>query len=124
MEGSPEALHQRMHKKAIACLQDLLRQVLGKRQSLPPVGDDGLFAAFTNVSLADSTGFARPDALQKTFPGAGGSAAKAGAKIHAVWDYKSSLVAHCALTPWHIPDQRSVDTVVALAQKALLFLFD
>src|SRR6266849_3210927 len=96
---SPEAIHQRMNKKAIAFLQDMIRQVLGKLQSLTPVGDDGLFAAFTKVYLADSTGFALPDALQKTFPGAGGSAAKAGAKIQAVWDYKSSLFGHFALTP-------------------------
>lgn len=124
VEVSPEALHQRMNKKAIAFLQAMLRQVLGKLQSLTPVGDDGLFAPFTKVYLADSTGFALPDALQKTFPGAGGSAAKAGAKIQAVWDYKSSLFAHFALTPWNIPDQRYVDTVVALAQKGILFLFD
>src|SRR5262249_42007653 len=86
--------------------------------------DDGLFAAFTKVYLTDSTGFALPDALQNTFPGAGGSATKAGAKIQAVWDYKSSLFAHFALTPWNVPDQRYVDTVVALAQKGILFLFD
>jgi len=124
VEVSPEAIHQRMNKKAIAFLQDMLRQVLGKLQALTPVGDDGLFAAFTKVYLADSTGFALPDALHQTFPGAGGSAAKAGAKIQAVWDYKSSLFDHFALTPWNIPDQRYVDTVVALAQKGVLFLFD
>ena len=121
---SPEAMHQRMHKKALAFLQARLRQVLAKLQSLTPVGDDGLFAAFHKVSITDSTGFALPDALHKTFPGAGGSAAKAGAKIQAVWDYKSSLFDHFALTPWNIPDQRYVDTVVALAQKGILFLFD
>ena len=69
----------------------------------PPSCDDGLFAAFHKVYIADSTGFALPDALHKTFPGAGGSAAKAGAKIQAVWDYKSSLFDHFALTPWNIP---------------------
>ena len=102
----------------------MLRQVLAKLQALTPVGDDGLFAAFHKVYITDSTGFALPDALHKTFPGAGGSAAKAGAKIQAVWDYKSSLFDHFALTPWNIPDQRYVDTVVALAQKGILFLFD
>ncbi|HEU4984443.1 MAG TPA: IS4 family transposase [Nitrososphaera sp.] len=124
VEVSPEALHQRMNKQALAFLQDMLRQVLAKLQALTPVGDDGLFAAFHKVYITDSTGFALPDALHKTFPGAGGSAAKAGAKIQAVWDYKSSLFDHFALTPWHIPDQRYVDTVVALAQKGILFLFD
>jgi hypothetical protein len=124
VEVSPEAIHQRMNKKAIAFLQDMLRQVLAKLQSLTPVCDDGLFSAFYKVYLADSTGFELPDELQKTFPGAGGSAAKAGAKIQAVWDYKSSLFDHFALTSWNIPDQRYVDTVVALAQKGILFIFD
>src|SRR4249920_1459837 len=124
VEVSPEALHQRMNKKALAFLQDMLRQVLAKLQALTPRGEDALFSAFTKVYLADSTGFALPDALHKTFPGAGGSAAKAGAKIQAVWDYKSCLFDHFALTPWNIPDQRYVDTVVALAQKGILFIFD
>lgn len=121
---SPEALHQRMHKKAMAFLQDMMQQALAKLQSLDHGWDDGLFPAFTNVYIADSTGFALPEALHKTFPGSGGSARKAGAKIQAVWDYKSSLFSHFALTPWNIPDQRYVDTVVALAQKGALFLFD
>ena len=86
--------------------------------------DDGLFPAFTKVYIADSTGFELPEELHKTFPGAGGSAAKAGAKIQAVWDYKSSVFGHFALTPWNIPDQRYIDQVVALAQKGVLFLFD
>src|SRR6266545_266460 len=50
--------------------------------------------------------------------------AKAGAKIQAVWDYKSSVFGHFALTPWNIPDNKYVDTVVALAQKGILFLWD
>ena len=124
VEVSPEAIHQRMNKKALAFLQDMLRQVLAKLQSLTPVCDDGLFSAFCKVYIADSTGFELPEELHKTFPGAGGSAAKAGAKIQAVWDYKSSLFDHFALTPWNIPDQRYVDTVVALAQKGILFIFD
>jgi hypothetical protein len=121
---SPEAIHQRMHKPAIAFLQDMIRQTLAKLSSLDPICDDGLFPSFTKVYIADSTGFALPEALHQTFPGAGGSATKAGAKIQAVWDYKSSLFGHFALTPWNIPDQRYIDQVVALAQKGVLFLFD
>jgi len=85
---------------------------------------DGLFTAFTKVYLADSTGFGLPDSLSDLFPGSGGSATKAGAKIQAVWDYKSSVFGHFALTPWNIPDQKYVDTVVALAQQGVLFIFD
>jgi Transposase DDE domain len=124
LEGSPEAIHQRMNKRAHAFLQDMLRQVLAKVQALEKVCDDGLLTAFTKVYLADSTGFALPESLHEILPGSGGSAAKAGAKIQAVWDYKSSVFGHFALTPWNIPDQKYIDQVIALARKGVLFIFD
>ena len=109
VEVSPEAMHQRMNKRALAFLQDMIRQALAKVQAIEHVCDDGLFTAFTKVYLADSTGFGLPDSLHDLFPGSGGSAAKAGAKIQAVWDYKSSVFGHFALTPWNMPDQKYVD---------------
>jgi len=124
LEVSPEAIHQRMNKRALAFLQDMICQALAKVQSLEKVCEDGLFTYFTKVYLVDSTGFGLPESLQDLFPGAGGSAAKAGAKIQAVWDYKSIVFGHFALTPWNIPDNKYVDTVVALAQKGMLFLCD
>jgi Transposase DDE domain len=124
VEVSPEALHQRMNKRALVFLQEMIRQALATVQALEQVCADGLFTAFTKVYLADSTGFGLPDSLSDRFPGSGGSATKAGAKIQAVWDYKSSVFGHFALTPWNIPDQKYVDTVVALAHKGVLFLFD
>jgi hypothetical protein len=124
LEISPEAIYQRMNKGALAFLQDMIRQALAKVHALEKVCEEGLFPGFTKVYLADSTGFALPDRLHALFPGSGGSAAKAGAKIQAVWDYKSSVLDHFALTPWNIPDQTYIDTVVALAQKGILFIFD
>jgi hypothetical protein len=124
VDVSPEAIHQRMNKQALAFLQDMMRQALAKAHTLERVCEEGLFTYFTKVYLADSTGFALPEALHKTFPGAGGSAAKAGAKIQAVWDYKNGVFGHFALTPWNLPDQRYIDTVVALARKGILFRFD
>src|SRR5215813_194909 len=121
---SPEAIHQRMNQRALAFLQDMLRQALAKVQAVEHVCHDGLFTDFPKVYLADSTGFALPDSLHEFFPGSGGSAATAGAKIQAVWDYKNSVFGHFALTPWNLPDQKYVDTVVALAHKGVLFLFD
>jgi hypothetical protein len=102
-----------MNQRALAFLQDLLRQALAKVQSVEHVCDDGLFTDFPKVYLAESTGFALPDSLHDLLPGSGGSAATAGATIQAVWDYKSSGFGPCALTPWNIPDQTDVDTVVA-----------
>jgi hypothetical protein len=90
VEVSPEAIHQRMNQRALAFLQDILHQALAKVQSIDKVCDDGLFTYFPKVYLADSTGFELPESLQALFPGSGGSAAKAGAKIQAVWDYRSS----------------------------------
>ena len=124
IDVSPEAIYQRMHKRAHAFLQEMIQHALAKTHAIASGCEDVFCAAFTKVYLADSTGFALPDSLKDTFPGSGGSAAKAGAKIQAVWDYKSSRFDHFALTAWNIPDQKYVDQVVALAQKGILFIFD
>ena len=121
---SPEALYQRMNKRALAFLQEMICTALAKIQACAPVCAESLFTPFARVHLADSTGFGLPDSLQDTFPGAGGSAAPAGAKIQLVWEYKQSVFTHFALIPWNIPDQKYIDTVVALAQNDDLFLFD
>jgi len=121
---SAEAIHQRMNKRAVAFLQDLLQQALAKIQALNYPCEDGLFKCFTQVYLCDSTGFGLPESLKTLFPGSGGNASPAGAKIQLVWEYKRSLFAHFALTAGNLPDQKYVDHVVALAQKGSLFLFD
>jgi DDE family transposase len=124
VDVSPEALHQRMNKRAIAFLQDMIQQALGKMQAVAPVCDDHLFDHFVKVHIADSTGFSLPENLKDSFPGSGGSATKAGAKIQLVWEYKQSLLEHFVLMPWKIPDNKYVDTVVAFARQGSLFLFD
>ena len=123
---SPEAIHQRMNRRAVAFLQDLLRQALARVPALAsPGGSEAeVFREFTKVYLADSTGFGLPASLAKEFPGAGGSGASAGAKLQAVWDYKNSVFGHLALTPWTVPDNKYIDQVVALAHAGVLFLFD
>lgn len=124
LEVSPEAIYQRMHKRAHAFLQEMIQQAFATIHAGTQGCDDGLFASFAKVHIADSTGFELPESLKDSFPGSGGSAATAGAKIQAVWDYKSSTFAHFALTPWNIPDQKYIDHVVALAHKDVLFIFD
>jgi hypothetical protein len=124
VEVSPEAIYQRMNKRAIAFVQEMIRKTLAIIRSLDHVCDDGLFVCFPKVYLVDSTGFELPDRLKERFPGAGGSAAQAGANIQLAWEYKRSAFGHFALTPWNIPDNKYIDTVVAFAEKAVLFLFD
>jgi hypothetical protein len=113
VDVSPEALHQRMHKTAMALLQDMIRQALANVQSMERVCDDGLLTHVTKGYLADSTGVELPEALPKTFPGSGGSAAKAGAQIQAVGDSTSRVCGHFALTPGNLPEQQYLDHVVA-----------
>jgi Transposase DDE domain len=124
VDVSPEALHQRLNTRALAFLREMIQSAFAKLHAGDTVWEEDLFAPFTRVHLADSTGFGLPDTLKDLFPGAGGSGAQAGAKLQLVWDYKSSTFAHFALIPWNIPDNKYIDTVVALAQKGALFLFD
>jgi hypothetical protein len=102
-----------MHPRALACLQDLLRPALAKGQAGEHVGHDGLWTACPQVSRAARTGLALPDRLPALCPGSGGSAATAGAKIQAVWDYKNRVWGHLALPPWTRPAQREVAPGVA-----------
>jgi hypothetical protein len=124
VEITPEALQQRMTARAVAFLQELLQTAFAKLYTGNTICEEGIFAPFARVHIADSTGFGLPESLAKEFPGAGGSGSKAGAKIQLVWEYKTHTFDHFALIPWNIPDSKYVDTVVALAQAASLFLFD
>jgi len=121
---TPEALQQRMTARAVAFLQDLLQTAFTKLPTKDMGEDEVLFAPCARVHIADSTGFGLPESLQAQFPGAGGSGSQAGAKIQRVWEYKSQTFDHVALIPWNVPDNKSVDTVVALARPHSLVLFD
>jgi hypothetical protein len=121
---SPEAIDQRMHKRALAFLQALLCQALAQGQTLEKVGDAGLLPAFAKVYLAASTGLELPHSVHALLPGSGGRATQAGANIQAGWAYKRSGFDHFALTPWPLPDPQYVDIVVALAPHGVLLLFD
>jgi Transposase DDE domain len=124
VEVTPEALQQRRNERAVAFWQDLLQTAFTKLHTGDTVCEEALFAPFSRVYIADSTGFGLPESLTAQFPGAGGRGAKAGAKIQLVWDSKSPTFAHFALIPWPVPDNKYVDTVVALARPPSLFLFD
>jgi len=121
---SPEALHQRRTQRAVAFLRDLLQTAFAKLHKGDTICDTGVWAPFTAVHIADSTGFELPPALKELFPGSGGSATAAGAKIQLVGEYLSHSFAHLALVPGTTPDNKYIDTVVGLAARGALFLFD
>jgi hypothetical protein len=124
VEVSPEALHQRMNSRALAFLRELIQTAFAKLHTADTVCDEDLFTPFSYVYIADSTGFALPASLREAFPGTGGSASPAGAKIQLVWEYKRSRLAHFALGPGNLPDSKYVDTVLSLVGKGALVLFD
>lgn len=101
---SPEAIPQRMNKGALAFLRAMIRSAVEKIHSCQTGGEAHLFAYFTQVHSADSTGCGLPDSLQHACPGAGGSAAQAGATMQLVWEYQRGTFDPFALTPWHMPD--------------------
>jgi hypothetical protein len=111
VEITPEALQQRMTARAVALLRDLLQIAFAKLHTGETECEDGRFAAFGRVHIADSTGFALPESLTAEFPGAGGRGSQAGAKIQLVWEYKRHTF-HLALLPWNVPDNMYVETVV------------
>jgi hypothetical protein len=121
---SPEALHQRMTQRAVAFLRALLQRAFTQLHTGTIVCDPELFASFTAVHIADSTGFELPAALKERFPGSGGGASTAGAKIQLVWEYLSHSFAHLALVAGTLPDNKYIDTVIKLAQPGALLLFD
>ena len=121
---APEALHQRMTWRAVAFLRAMLQRAFAKLHTEDTVCDAELFAPFTAVHIADSTGFELPTSLKALFPGSGGGASTAGAKIQLVWEYLSHSFAHLALVAGTTPDNKYIDTVVKLAQRGALFLFD
>jgi hypothetical protein len=105
-EVSPEALHQRRNKRALAFLQERLRQALANVPRRETVCAEGLCAYLSKVSLTESTGCGLPASLKHLLPGSGGRAAKAGAQLQAGWDYKHSVCGHFALTPGKMPEQK------------------
>lgn len=124
VDVSPEALHQRMTRRAVAFLRELLQRAFAQIYTEHTWCDDGGFTPFTAVHIADSTSFALPASLKEGFPGNGGGASVAGAKIQLVWEYLSHSFAHLALVAGTTPDNKYIDTVVGLARRGALFLFD
>jgi hypothetical protein len=109
---TPEALQQRMTARAVAFLQEVLQRAFTKLHPGHPICEEGIFAPFSRVHIADSTGFGLPESRQKEFPGAGGRGSKAGAKMQLVWEYKSHTCEHFALMPGNVPASQYVETVV------------
>src|SRR5262245_2603035 len=63
VEVTPEALQQRMTARAVAFLQDLLQTAFAKLHTGDTICEEGIFAPFSRVHIADSTGFGLPEKI-------------------------------------------------------------
>src|ERR1051325_5401720 len=69
VEITPEALQQRMSVRAVAFWQDLLQTAFAKLHTGDTICEEGMFAPFPRVYIADSTGFGLPASLARKFQG-------------------------------------------------------
>ena len=81
----------------------------------------GLYA---RVSTQDQKTLPMQVRTLRTYVRQRGGASVAGAKLQLVWEYLSHSFAHRALVAGTTPDNKYIDTVVHLAQRGALFLFD
>ena len=110
LDFSPEALHQRMTQRAVAFLRALLQGAFAKLHTGDTVCDADLFASFTAVHIADSTGFELPPTLKELFPGSGGGArARPGPKFN----WCGSILA-IALPTWRWCQARRQTTNISI----------
>lgn len=87
LELSREAIHQRINKYAVDFLKALLSRAMQIRfASLQKIK---LLQQFKKIKIMDSTSFQLPENLAVLFPGSGGSASPAAAKIQFEYDLKS-----------------------------------
>jgi len=79
---TPEALQQRMTARAVAFLQDLLQTAFAKLHTGDTICEEGIFAPFSRVHIADSTGLGGRRVWPRNFPGRAGVAASRGQRFN------------------------------------------
>lgn len=97
-------LHQRMNKPAIKLLQATLRSALTQCQR-EATADCEILQAFPAVYIEDSSYVSLPAHLAARFPGSGGNASAASAKVWLTYEYRSGTVQALEVIPGRKPDQ-------------------
>ena len=112
----------RFNEKAVKFVKELLEQTLSEeliRSNSFPVLD-----RFSKVRIKDSVSFQLPDCLKDAYPGSGGAASKAMAKIQFEYDFLSRQVIELAVTPFTKNDSSSARDAVDNIQSGELILRD
>lgn len=114
-----QSVDERFCEKAVKFVKKLLEQTLSEellRSNSFPILDK-----FSKVRIKDSVSFQLPDCLKDAYPGSGGAASKAMAKIQFEFDFLSRQVIELAVTPFTKNDSSNAhDTVDNILSRELI----
>lgn len=124
---SKTALWKRMSTEQVSFLKELLKSFLAKQYSLvkKKLETQGLFQAFNNVFLHDSTTIHLPDHLHAYFPGNySRGKLKAVARIQTFYNIKKNIYCFFKLTSFICNDQSAAYSVIPLLNQGDLLIRD
>jgi len=118
-----------IHQRIVGTGRDFLKRMLSgaMESSVSHSVDEGMseiLKAFTKVNLLDSTQVSLPEELSGRWSGSGGSASKAGMKLHLMLDYKSGKYEKITIKDGKSADQSYVKEAVELVGKGELIIHD
>jgi hypothetical protein len=122
MTISPQGLDERIHPATLRFMKQMftLALVVFRQTIRIPLP---ILSQFSAVNITDSTGFSLPESLTEEFPGSGGDASTAAAKLQLVFDFLTGSFKALTLTNGIIPDQKYTEHI-SLAEPHSLNLFD
>lgn len=119
---STQGLDERIHGATLSFMKQMftLALVVFRQTVRIPVP---ILSQFSAVNITDSTGFSLPESLAEEFPGSGGDASPAAAKLQLVFDFLTGNFQVLTLTNGITPDQKYTEHS-RLAEPNSLNLFD
>lgn len=104
------------------CFSEALSRNVRATASDPVVR--GIIGRFTNVFIEDSSSSELHAAVAGTYKAAGGSASKAGYKVHAIWNAMTCAVASLTITAAAVADQAMVKGILHVLSRGSLVIRD
>lgn len=124
---SPQALSQKLNQ--VECIR-FFRKIYSKLlcakflEISSEIQQEGILKRFKNVYLEDSTSCTLHEKVAGSFKGVGGSASKAGYKIHMIWNATKNNIKNLMLSPSSVSDLSQAFNIVERLQTNDLVLRD
>lgn len=124
---TPQGLSERLGKKSTLrflrrCYSALLRDCTGSR--IDKIKNKGLLCEFHRVFIEDSTSCQLHQSLATSYKGTGGSAYKAGYKVHLTWEALTGSIHRLETTASSVPDQSTAGNILPTLKKGDLVIRD